>query len=674
MARQVTHAWANLSYSGFGGSTGGLHKVFGLDSSSLLRSSPVRGPSRNLASLLRKGPNDAPAGLGNWDNSCYQNSVIQGLSSLPSLTPFLRDLLLRKHATSDESTNAALLEMVDKLHDDGNNGNYLWLPAKLKSMSTWQQQDAQEYFSKILDQVEKEASVVAKAPSSSSHGRLGFASILEDSENVPQSSREDSDEQSTPSHPPLRNPLEGMLAQRVACTRCGFSEGLSLIPFNCLTVQLGNAWTYDIRECLDEYTKLEFIEGVQCPKCTFIRLKLQLEKLLGSDGISDELKETMIQRLKAVESALENEDFADATIVKKCGVQKQNWTLSNKSRQAVVARAPQSLVIHVNRSCFNEMTGAQTKNYADVTFPMSLDLGQWCAGGDQRQLISEKTDQIKVDWPMNPVESMLPNSEKGAEELYQLRAVVTHHGRHENGHYICYRLHEVKQPAQSSDNEEDKTAGADDSRREERWWRLSDEDVTAVSEDIVLCQGEVFMLFYEKVNTIASVPVESSSIKESDIEKRTLQGHDIAAVSASDLDVLIDGPLSTTDPTIIAESNEHTPPFALPKHSTPQNDASALMSNGIEKDSSVTFTNIVDTSIAEAAVEPETPLDDSNLPSSSEQEGKEIDDTVIEKENSSQASSTQQQPPIIMRTAGITERHDSADGIDPTGLRMVAAT
>jgi len=402
---------------------------------------------------------------------------------------------------------------------------------------------------------------------------------------------------------------------------------------------------------------------------------LQLEKLLGSDGISDELKESMVQRLRAVENALENEDFADATIVKKCGVQKQNWTLSNKSRQAVVARAPQSLVIHVNRSCFNEMTGAQTKNYADVTFPTSLDLGQWCAGGDQHQLRSEKTDQEKVDWPMNPAESMLSTSEEGAEELYQLRAVVTHHGRHENGHYICYRLHEGKQPIQSSVNEENEMVGADDSRRQERWWRLSDEDVTAVSEDTVLCQGEVFMLFYEKVNTMANVPVETSSIKESTIEKRTSQGHDIAAVSTTDLDVLTNGSLSTTDSTIPAECVEPTPQPTLPKTSAPQSDASKLIPNDIEKDSSAISTTAVNTSIAEASVGSETPPDDSNHPSSSEQEDKEIDDTAIEKEDSSQTSSIQQQqPPIVMRTAGITERHDSADGIDPAGLRMVAAT
>lgn len=33
---------------------------------------------------------DAPPGLGNWDNSCYQNSVLQGLASVNSLRKYLQ--------------------------------------------------------------------------------------------------------------------------------------------------------------------------------------------------------------------------------------------------------------------------------------------------------------------------------------------------------------------------------------------------------------------------------------------------------------------------------------------------------------------------------------------------------------------------------------------------------
>jgi hypothetical protein len=57
----------------------------------------------------------------------------------------------------------------------------------------------------------------------------------------------------------------------------------------------------------------------------------------------------------------------------------------------------------------------------------------------------------------------------------------------------------------------------------ERWWQLSDESVRPVTQEVVLGQGEVFMLFYEKVESDPASPVvqisdavgESGQIKDS---------------------------------------------------------------------------------------------------------------------------------------------------------------
>ena len=148
------------------------------------------------------------------------------------------------------------------------------------------------------------------------------------------------------------NPLEGRLAQRVGCTSCGYSEGLTLIPFNCITVSLGKSYSYDVRECLDEYTTLEFIDGVECAKCTLLKLERTLSPLIAAKPESP-----LKARLDAVQEALGKEDFEDKTLLKTLNVPKKNWVQSTKSKQAVVARAPQSLVLHINRSSFNEYTG-----------------------------------------------------------------------------------------------------------------------------------------------------------------------------------------------------------------------------------------------------------------------------------------------------------------------------
>ncbi|KAL8652243.1 MAG: hypothetical protein Q9210_002802 [Variospora velana] len=493
-----------------------MRRVLGIDGSGMLSRFQKASVFPSVNTLLQARAKSNPPGLGNWDNSCYQNSVLQGLASLPSFAAFLR------HSDSSRpsgSTKAALQEIIQKLMDRENMGSMFWTPAQLKSMSSWQQQDAQEYFSKLMDEVEKE--VTQNDTRQAIHGGLAaFRHLSGDSLKSSAAGTEKGNTQHQSSSPDphlsltqlpdelqatiARNPLEGLLAQRVGCLKCGFVEGLSLIPFNCLTLPLGKQWLYDIRSCLDEYTALEPINGVDCAKCTLLQSQAQLEKLRNQFSeqpardlqasaplVSKALKASVEERLQAVTEALDDADFSDNTVLKKCQISQRSKVSSTKTRQAVVARTPKSLAIHVNRSVFDETTGMLSKNYADVQFPLRFSLAEWCLGGCVQPAGNE--DGVE-HWNTNPSESMLSNDisdEKRSDpNMYELRAALTHYGRHENGHYICYRRHET-------------TAQADekaDHSSDVSWWRFSDEDVSAVSEDDVLAQGGVFMLFYERVD------------------------------------------------------------------------------------------------------------------------------------------------------------------------------
>ncbi|KAK3632896.1 ubiquitin-specific protease ubp1 [Elasticomyces elasticus] len=442
--------------------------------------------------------------LGGGALSHKLNSVLQGLASLGSLTGYLQ-----RAGVDSESTSVSLQDTIAKLNDASNNGKQLWTPAKLKSMSSWQQQDAQEYFSKIMDDLDKEAARAIAAEKA----KPGLEGVVH--EVSANGQREDSTT--------VRNPLEGLLAQRVACTRCGFSEGLSMIPFNCVTVPLGLDATCHIGDCLDEYTKLEDINEVDCPKCTLVRAEGQLKQMVPSSedveetenfaartlSLPPELRILAAKRLEAIRHALENDDFADKTLNDACQIPRKAHVSTTKTRQAVIGRAPQSLVVHVNRSVFDEMTGVQRKNYANVRYPMVLNLAEW--------MLSHGSNG-------HATRSMLEDAQN-EDVLYRLRAVVTHYGRHENGHYICYRRHPLR-PAAETDDDSD----ADVDQREQ-WWRLSDEDVSAVTEDNVLDQGGVFMLFYEREavsgvpKDVAVAPVELAEQADTPIQgnKETVQ-------------------------------------------------------------------------------------------------------------------------------------------------------
>ncbi|PIG90230.1 ubiquitin hydrolase [Aspergillus arachidicola] len=506
-------------------------------------------PSRVVAALDKKAkstPIDESAGPMTFEAKSEAMKRILGLdnSSLSSLFPraptlpgfeqyhtrvcfagVARDLLGTEHrfirGEGAFSTHQALKGIIERLNSPDSYGQRLWTPADLKSMSSWQQQDAQEYFSKVVDQIDYEIQQATRKQTRN----LGLK-VASPQENVigagstPGTSADASVGARIAEIRSFGNPLEGLLAQRVGCMQCGWTEGLSLIPFNCLTVPLGAGYEHDVRDCLQDYMDLEPIEGVECAKCTLLHAQKQLQNLLkqleedkslsntpDSPSVSEALKNSAQERLKAVEEALEEEDFAEKTLSKKCNIPSKNRVSSTKSRQAVIARPPKCLVVHINRSLFDDMTGMLRKNYAALKFPKILDMGEWCLGAAAGQ-----AGQNSETWDMDPRESMLAQADKIADahgQLYELRAVITHYGRHENGHYICYRKYssetfpaDVPESVIEQDGEKQTT---------ERWFRLSDEDVQMVSESNVMAQGGAFMLFYEAVDS-SSLPAETGEL------------------------------------------------------------------------------------------------------------------------------------------------------------------
>ncbi|KAH0547584.1 hypothetical protein FGG08_000309 [Glutinoglossum americanum] len=531
-----------------------LRRILGLDGGGILEKLNLARNRTAFSTVVKDHHEGAPPGLGNWDNSCYQNSVIQALASLRPLAEYLTAALSDpninwKSSKSKSMTMHALLDIITKLNDPLNEGRRFWTPAELKSMRSWQQQDAQEYLSKVLDEIDGELLRAVKG--SNLDQGLGSYEILGQKQgNSLPPQRQIKQGEATSSSPkasgvsslsvfmtrdstvsPLslispRNPVEGLIAQRVGCLRCGFSEGLSLIPFNCITVPLGSDWIYDVRDCLDEYASLETIEGVECANCTLLKSKAQLERLLNQppspEGSSDSsetctedrppkerpvsprfslsgaVRNTALSRLEAITTALEEENFSESTLRDTCKIPPRNRVTTTKTRQAVIARAPRCLIIHINRSVFDELSGMQRKNYAKVQFQQGLDLGYWCLG--QRIAEGEGKEPIE-EWEMAPGRSMLSSSissvlsETGP--LYELRAVITHYGRHENGHYICYRKLTYPPPTYEERNNPDEEGVA--AKPIERWWRISDDDVIPVGEEYVLEQGGAFMLFYEQI-------------------------------------------------------------------------------------------------------------------------------------------------------------------------------
>jgi hypothetical protein len=136
--------------------------------------------------------------------------------------------------------------------------------------------------------------------------------------------------------------------------------------------------------------------------------------------------------------------------------------------------------------------------------------------------------------------------------------VITHYGRHENGHYICYRQspYDIKNDDELDDDTQKKTRP---------WWRLSDEEVKEVSEDVVLAQGGVFMLFYEQVPlSLPPPPVFlKQGFEDTSIMKSTEQDDEaVKSISAKESDPTSKEPESADkdQPKVALPSAYPTPP------------------------------------------------------------------------------------------------------------------
>ena len=234
--------------------------------------------------------------------------------------------------------------------------------------------------------------------------------------------------------------MDGRQSQALECRTCGFSEGATLTPFPCLTLNLGLRGPSYLEDLIDDYTDPEIVEDVECNKCT----KAMADGKDDDREDSDQPSPSKRPKLKPV--------------------------LRNKAKQITISTLPKDLVLHINRSIFDDW-GNQRKNASPIEFPTRLEfLSSWC-------------------FPFAADEDRL-------EALYELKCAVMHHGRHENGHYVAF------------------------AKRDKDWYCFNDEIVTRVNEADVLSRGNVFMLFYEAIEEMPPTSQPSAPSPTADTEQK----------------------------------------------------------------------------------------------------------------------------------------------------------
>ncbi|TRM67481.1 hypothetical protein BD626DRAFT_478928 [Schizophyllum amplum] len=470
---------------------------------------------------------------------CYMNSTLQAMASLSYLLPHL-DMIAAKAEALDVATPVvdALRELLTLLNTP--HRRYTTLrPMQIiqvlgkatagrpnSLINSREHQDAQELFQIVSECIKDEIQAVDKE-SYRDRGLGGLSPVL-----PPEFSRDIG-----------KSVFDGLTANRRSCVVCGYTEAVMHFGFD--SWQLALPMRSDgcfLEVLLEDYTRLEVLRDCVCRKCslkaTHARLVREVEEpadeATQGEKISKRkkrLKETRRQEA-LVRTALEEgrieDDLPDVTL---------DRAISHAStKQAMVARPPPVLVLHMNRSVHFGYGGA-AKNPMRIAFPEMLDLTPFTTSGS---LSLSPTEQISTPSSTGPSRGATPTpaSYASARTLYRLASAVCHYGAHSFGHFVCYRrvpagrgpprarslafaaTGEASRDASDYEWEGAPPAGPGTGRG---WLRISDDAVAPCGlEEVLSEQRSVFMLYYERV-VLPRPPYNSASANGRNYSEETLK-------------------------------------------------------------------------------------------------------------------------------------------------------
>ncbi|KAI8808711.1 hypothetical protein BJ742DRAFT_853240 [Cladochytrium replicatum] len=326
-----------------------------------------------------------PGGLYNMGNTCFMNSVVQALASLPSLFMYLRDRSLIYYSVLVPNPNdcegkiplvvtEALLDLIVALNKSNSSRRSVLRPSALlnavsvangrdaRRLLCYEQQDAQEFMQLVSQNLTKEEEpsppivtslfdfdLVKQSIQNEAHLRIAstdtsgssigggmekylpkimaeFAPrsnsvmrLRKDFEAQRRSKANKHGETSTAngvrgdagrtvmhlgrpmrlgSLASLKNPLTGLVAQKVTCSRCKYTTPVRHFTFDNISLTVPNSpyQASSIEAVLRAYVSPEVLQDWTCESCSMLATQKKQErdierKKAQMDGLRDELKE-----------------------------------------------------------------------------------------------------------------------------------------------------------------------------------------------------------------------------------------------------------------------------------------------------------------------------------------------------------------------------------------------
>uniref|UniRef100_A0A672T822 Ubiquitin carboxyl-terminal hydrolase n=1 Tax=Sinocyclocheilus grahami TaxID=75366 RepID=A0A672T822_SINGR len=408
-------------------------------------------------------------GLLNLGNTCFMNSLLQGLAACPSFIRWLEDFTsensIHPERTEREThLSRSLMQLLKALsghvlgEDDVLDAGGLLEALRLYRwhISSFEEQDAHELFHVLTSSLEEERERQPRV------AHLFDMQTLEKS--VESKEKNISCRIGGPLHPiqslwRTRHPFHGRLTSYMACKRCEQQSPVHYDSFDSLSlsipsVQWGRPVTLD--QCLQHFISSETIKEVECENCT----KQQTGELVNGVVLESQ-RTTFVKQLK-------------------------------------LGKLPLCLCIHLQRLTWSkEGTPIKRQEHVQFTEYLSLDRYRHCTAGQNLQSTSRINKPISAKAAVDPKDKTIANGvvtyllsfhSSTSVYLFLLTAILVHHGDMRCGHFVTYR----RCPATPHGT----------SPFSSQWLWVSDDSVRKASLQEAL-SSSAYLLFYERVQRVS---------------------------------------------------------------------------------------------------------------------------------------------------------------------------
>lgn len=465
-------------------------------------------------------------GIQNLGNTCFFNAILQALAAVDSFREYLEQVIAQSalRGQSEPFTRALAQCISDLAPVSATATSATVMPrdlnqelvSKLSRFRGNKQQDAQELLQFLINLINDEQkrsvlrdrglsdllpTLTEPTKLSNGGGSSSSTSSRTDANGSPMLLSSISDSCFEEAMEERRwNPLYGLQVDLLQCAGCSRYRPMKNRRFLDVSLSFGDDQAtataitppnkqVTLWDCLRMYTAPETVADVECVYCT-ASAELALKKQ-ERDALARQLQRQPLDMETELALLQLKDDIHTLDVLLQTNVDKlaADHDLSDVRcralrpcrKQLQFSRCPTVFCFHFTRKVFHASSGSTRKLDTHVVFPLEMDMAPFCqyeraANGGRHPQHPQHPQHTGRSTSTPHTTTPSTNTQPARAFLvYELMAVILHHGTDRYGHFTAYRR----------------------VRSTNQWFFLSDESVREASAGEVLGSC-AYMLFYER--------------------------------------------------------------------------------------------------------------------------------------------------------------------------------